>query len=65
MGPASLLRHAADGLRWAQYCSLVSLPIILNGPRIAHESYCRWSQMGPELLIRDTADGLEWAQRLS
>jgi hypothetical protein len=50
MGLALLLKDAADGLKWAQWCSSVALPITLNGP---------------SLLLRYSADVLEWAQHFS
>ena len=62
MGPASPLRNIVDSLKWAQRYSLVTLPMVLNGPSVALEKYCQLSQMGPVLLFHETADGLEWAQ---
>jgi hypothetical protein len=64
-GPNVAFQDAADGLEWAQYCSLVTLPIALNGPGVSRERCCRRSQMGPALLLKDAADGLEWAQYCS
>jgi hypothetical protein len=51
MGPALLLRHAADGLNWAQCCPLVSAADCLE-----------WAQRHSSV---SAADGLEWAQHHS
>jgi hypothetical protein len=47
VGPVLLLKYSADGLKWAQWRSSAALPITLNGPSVAPETCCRWSQVVP------------------
>ena len=60
-GPSTHSRNAVDGLKWARFYSLATLPMVLNGPGVALEKCCQRYQMGPVLLLGDSADGLEWA----